>query len=152
MKKLILILMIAVVGTGCHSIKSNEGVGAKLGTLLDFRSLTRKDYIVRASVKGEATVVQTRVLVWSWYNWGNMFASANERAEIKGYPNALITTNALDSAREHAVYNALESVPDADLILQPRFYYECNSVQYVVYAQEICKVIVRGKAISIRED
>ena len=61
----------------------------------------------------------------------------------------LFGKSSLDQAREIALYTALESIPEADFILEPRYYDEESGFP-LIYSR-VCST-VKGKAIRIRPD
>ena len=48
-----------------------------------------------------------------------------------------------------ATYAAIETISDADMLLQPRVTWSCTVQQYVVLSFETCTVTVKEKAIKI---
>ncbi len=61
----------------------------------------------------------------------------------------LLGKSSLDQAREIALYTALESVPEADFMLEPRYYDEESGFP-LIYSR-VCST-VKGKAVRIRPD
>ncbi|MCZ8341923.1 MAG: hypothetical protein O9301_02740 [Leptospira sp.] len=154
----ILIGLFAILNfTNCTTSYGTNGItGAKLGSFLDIRSLSRKDYKVIGSVKGETTFTRTRYLLpfspFTSYNFG--FVGLQEKRDmgsISGYPSFITPLSPLDFAKDQAIYNALDKLESADAILQPRFATKCTNVQYFIFSEEKCTVTVTGKAISVNE-
>lgn len=160
MKKLSLILLglFAILNfTNCTTSYGSNGIaGAKLGSYIDIRSLSRKDYKVIGNVKGEATFTRTRYLLpispFTFYTFG--FVGLQEKRDtgsISGFPTFIVPASPLDFAKDQAIYNALEKLDSADFILQPRFATKCSTLQFFVFSEEKCTVTVIGKAISVNE-
>ena len=160
--KLLVGLLLTAGLTGCTStVDRNTLSGARLGNYLDFRTLGRKDYTVLKGVEGKAAVTYTRFLFFPFYSIGifniNMKnggvgreSEIREEYSVFDFPsiNPLHPEN---MAKNEAVYNALAKIPDADLLLQPRYSWKCVDTQYIVFSTETCTVTVRGKAIQINE-
>lgn len=143
--------------TGCETSRGfREIEGAKLGNYVEFRSLSRNQYTVRGNVVGKAQFVRTRVLFpfspFTSFTFGRLgLTDKTNEGVIHGFPGSFTPLSPLDYTKEQAVYNALEKIPDADLLLQPRFSWKCKMTQYFFGSSETCTVTVKGKAISINE-
>ncbi|TGJ99685.1 hypothetical protein EHO59_17790 [Leptospira semungkisensis] len=158
-KKGIIALLIAFVAfaSNCTSTQgSNQIAGAKLGSFLDIRALSRKDYKVIGNVKGEASFSRTRILLpiypLTFYNFGVPgLSDKRESGSISGYPTWATPLSPLDYTQEQAIYNALEKLDSADAVLQPKFKWKCETTQAFLYSDEKCTVTVIGKAIAVNE-
>lgn len=143
--------------TNCTSSYGSNGItGAKLGSYLDIRSLSRKDYKVIGSVKGETTFTRTRYLLpftpFTNYSFGFLgLQEKRDSGSISGFPTFITPASPLDFAKDQAIYNALEKIESADALLQPRFSTKCTVMQLFVFSEEKCTVTVTGKAISVNE-
>ena len=155
------LVVLASSTTGCITDRHNMISGARLGNYLDFRTLRRKDYVVLAGVKGKAQVRYTRWVVIPRYSVGVFVRNTKSgyiggESELKDgfgifeYPGSFSPASVQGLAKNEAVYNALAKIPDADLLLQPRFTWRCVNKQFFVFASEVCTVEVRGKAIRIK--
>ena len=56
-------------------------------------------------------------------------------------------TSSMDPVEQTALYNAIESVPSADMLLMPRAHVESSN--YIVYSEKT--VTVKGKAIRLNK-
>lgn len=167
MKKLIIssLILVGFMAVGCTTSRGYSAIGgARLGNFIDFRSLSRKDFSVKSNVKGEATFIRTRILlpipIFTYYTFGipNLTEKRDvgeiqnaQGQRISGYPTFITPGSPLDYAQEQAVYNALDKIGNADLLLQPRFAYKCTATTYILYSTETCTVTVKGKAVTINE-
>lgn len=160
----ITILLVACVALGgaCTTRSHHSAYGARLGSYLDFRSLSRKDYTVRANVMGKATVTKTNFLGFTYYSFGvpglteKRDSGAIHGIEMEDAPKNIPIPfapgdPALEYAKDQAIYNALDKIPDADVLLQPRFSWKCTANWAVIYTTSSCEVTVKGKAITINE-
>lgn len=150
---IILTLGILSLMVNCQSTSGkNEIQGNSIGSTLDFKSLSRKDYKIMSTVSGEASFTRTRILVFVGYNFGILgITSKHNSGSISSIPSSLTITSPLDFAKQTAIYNAIEKVPSADALLQPRFNTSCETTQAIIFSEEKCTVKVIGKAISIIE-
>ena len=155
MKKNILkIFVIALlVGTSTNCITNqaqNSMQSARLTSFIDIRSLSRGDYKVIGQAEGKATVTTTRylVLLSSTVRPIPYFEGNHKRGHINGFSTMSLPT-ARGRATMEATYNAIESVPNADMLLQPRTSWNCEIRQYILFSVRTCEVTVKGKAISI---
>lgn len=162
MKKLAILALVAglmISMNNCTSTHGTNGIaGAKISSFLDIRALTRKDYKVIGSVKGEASFTRTRIVLpiypFVTYSFGTPVIGTDKRdsGSISGYPTFPTIGSPFDYAKEQAIYNALEKLDGADAILQPRFKTKCEEFNIIfLYNEQKCTVNVIGKAIAINE-
>ncbi len=150
-KMVIGIFGIAVLGFGnCSSSqKFNEIGGATLAINMNFSNLKRKDFKVLTIAEGQSTVKKDRILIWSSYDFGEQ---NSEKGFVKGFSSSGFSHGgALSYAKDRAMYNALEKIPNADAVLEPRFKWSCTYTDNFFTSSETCTVTVKGKAISINE-
>ncbi len=154
-KRFLILLKVSIIYlmVNCQSTSGkNEIHGTSMGSNLDFQSLSRKDYKVMPAVTGEASFTRTRILIFVGYNFGILgIASEHNAGSVSSIPFSLTPTSPLDFAKQTAIFNAIEKVPSADALLQPRFNTSCESMQAIFYSVEKCKVKVIGKPIAIIE-
>jgi len=105
---------------------------------LKIEALTRADYRVIGPAQGEATASAVFLfpLPICWVT-------------VSGGGTYMFRLNASRRARDLAMYNAVESVPNADAMLTPRFKDERSSV-FVWYTRH--HSVVTGKAIEIKAE
>lgn len=157
-------VLITLLGiASCTStLDRNMASGARLGNFLDFRTLSRKDYTVLKSVEGKAQVSYSRFLIIPTYSVGvfdvqmksgsiGREGDLREEYGVFDFPGGFSPVSPESLAKNEAVFHALAKIPDADLLLQPRYSWRCVSSQFFVYSSEVCTVTVRGKAIRINE-
>jgi len=133
----------------CTSTKKyNEIGGATLAINMNFSNLKRKDFKVLTLAEGKSTVKYDRVLFWSSFDFGEN----TEKGFVKGFSSPSVSHGeALAYANDRALYNALEKIPNADAVLEPRFSWDCQYSNSFFAIRETCTVTVKGKAISINE-
>lgn len=155
MKKGLAVVLFVATGfvfSNCSArLGGTEVQGARLGSSIEIKSLSRKDYKVLSNVKGEATASFTRILIFWTANPGISW-SERDAGSISGFGILTFPWTTLSYAQDQATFNALKSVPSADLILQPRFSQDCKESFFPIFYTSVeCKVTVTGKAISINE-
>ncbi len=116
---------------------------------LGLEGLKRNEYQVLETVTGKGCV--TRILgiikITEPENREMEYNRPSQKAiDLLGW---LIGKSSIAHAREIALYSALESVPDADFLLEPRFYDEETGIP-LLYTKVCSKV--KGKAVRIKPD
>jgi hypothetical protein len=147
---------VAILLTGAAACTSSQGyrnvAGMRLGQFLDFRSLSRSDYQILATVEGKASFTRRRFLFVPTYSFGVVgLNDKKSKGVIKGFPSDFSPGSPLDYTMEQAIYNALGKIPNADLMVQPRFTWKCVTTQFFFGSSETCTVTVRGKAIALKQ-
>lgn len=121
--------------------------GATYPGALKFEELKRNEYEVLGEVKGQGKASYTGL--WPipvfWFSvsdekYGNV-------TNLKLWSSFGI--GEVNIAKEIAVYKALESIPDADLIIEPR--YRVVKKSWAIWHSKAA-VEVKGKAIKIKTD
>jgi hypothetical protein len=143
-----LIILILILSMGCATKgKSLQVEGYPKFTL---ETLKRSEYQILETTSGKGCV--TRILGIIKISRPDSYYVESRKAEgaisisLFGW---LFGKSSLDQAREIALYTALESVPEADFIFEPRYYDEESGFP-LIYSK-VCST-VKGKAVRIRPD
>jgi hypothetical protein len=143
-KGLGLILVLCFVLGGCAPTKTLIISGAVYPDKISLEPLKRSEYEVLGQTKGYGCAKYYGlwpIPVW-WYQSGTR--QAGKADSWKLYSGSLTRR-----AKSIAVYSALEKIPEADILLEPRFHVT-SETSGIWYARKCVEVI--GKGINIKKD
>jgi len=146
-RRVIFIILGAAVlltAIGCTSMRTKIP-GVHYPEEISLAQLDREDYEVLGNVTGEGSASYTGLWPIPIF-----FFSKSDQESGKANNWKIGLGNPVESmARDVAVYKALQSIPEADLLIEPR--YHTKSVNYGIWYTKMW-VTVTGKAIRIKTD
>lgn len=139
MKTMNKVLPLAVAAMFALNCKTAQKTTNEIGVdVLKFERLKRSEYKIIGNVTGSSNT-QTILGIFQ-------LGVEKQASYVDATPDAPEKISAADRA---AIYNALESAPDADAVILPRFERDIFAIP-LLYRQ--VKVTVRAKAISLNSD
>jgi hypothetical protein len=133
---LAMLMGMAVLLTGCVSSVKKYPYGM-MNTGLSLSALTRDQYEILGDVEGRAS--GTRILLWTMTEGGNKSFAGNL---------GMMLGQRGDKVFEAALYNAMESQPDADGLVAVRVI-KGDVTDFKIFKK--WSVTVKGKAIKIKK-
>lgn len=130
--------LVLVLLPGCGTTRHNEVQGIDMPGSLELEPLNRQQYMVLADTEGEGCsefyALWPLPIFWT--------KSENVSGGLYGFAS-------FDTARNVAIYHAIENVPRADGLISPR-YWSTVKREGIWYVKKC--VVVKAKAFSIKPD
>jgi hypothetical protein len=145
-ERVVIALLLLIGSVSSCAMRKTVGMQeVTIGQTLTFNHLERKHYEILQPTEGEGCAKY--IGLWPLPIF---FVIAEDKyADIRNSTILLWGFGASGRAKNIAIFNAIEKVPEADAIIFPRYYEETYS--FLPWYVKTC-VTVKGKAIKIKED